>query len=378
MDILGQAMKSILTVIKSITSLWALILTLFVGVAQADVTLNLLTWEGYAPDDQVAEFKRLVQKKYNEKLIFNIQYVSSADEFFQGVRRKSVDIIVPSHNIIKDERYKLIVQKLILPINLANIPNYSKILPSLQQADYATANGQVYSVPMVHGPYGLAYNTAKVSSPPNSWNALWDAKNKGSYTLSSDYSEANIYITALAMGFAPEDITDVKKLSGPAIRTKLTQLIKNANNLWVGVDTAHDLSRNTLGAAWGFSFPELLKQGQMWAMAEPKEGTTGWVDGHAISQTLAAKPTHKKIAEEWINFTLSDEFQIKAIVRGIGSAPVNATIKDRLTVKEVALYHLDDPNYFKNQRILWPTLSTRQRNFFKSLWNDALKEAGRK
>lgn len=371
-------MKSHFAGIKLNAFPWLLILALFTGTVQADVTLNLLTWEGYAPDDQVAEFKRLVQKKYSEKLIFNIKYVSSADEFFQGVRRKSVDIIVPSHNIIKDERYKLIVQKLILPINLANIPNYSKILPSLQEAEYATDNGNVYSIPLVHGPYGLAYNTKKVSPAPTSWNIFWSDEHKGNYTLSSDYSEANIYITALALGFTPDQITDVKKLSAPATRTKLAQLIKNANNLWVGVDTAHDLSRNNLGAAWGFSFPQLLKQGQMWAMATPKEGTTGWVDGHAISQSLAAKPKSKRIAEEWINFTLSDNFQIKAIVRGIGSAPVNTTIKDRLTVKEVALYHLDDPTYFKNQRILWPTLSTRQRNFFKSLWNDALKESGRK
>lgn len=353
------------------------VLTLLISTVQADITLNLLTWEGYSPDDQVSEFKKLVKNKYNEDLIFNIKYVSSADEFFKGVRRKAVDIIVPSHNIIKDERYKLIKEKLILPINLVNIPNYSKILPSLQKSEYATHNGHVYSIPLVHGPYGLAYNTAKISPPPTSWNALWDDKYKNKYTISSDYSEVNIYITALAMGLAPDQITNVRELSDPAIRTKLSQLIKNAQNLWVGVDTAHDLSRNDLGAAWGFSFPDLSKQGQTWAMANPKEGTTGWVDGHSISQSLAGKPTHKKIAEEWINFTLSDDFQVKAIVRGIGSAPVNASIKEKLTVKEIAQYHLDDPNYFKNQRILWPTLSTRQRNFFRSLWSDALKESGR-
>ncbi|GAA3925019.1 ABC transporter substrate-binding protein [Litoribacillus peritrichatus] len=345
----------------------------FISPAQAGITLNMLTWEGYAPDAQVTEFKAYIAEKYNQDLNFNITYISSADEYFNGIRRQAVDIIAPSHNIIKDERYKLISQGLILPINLDNIPNYSKILPSLQKADYTTENGVVYSVPMVHGPYGLAYNTATEASAPESWSALWDPSYKGRYTLSSDYSEVNIYITALALGLGAENIANPQKLSDPFVENKLAELIANANNMWKGVDTADDLEKNTLAAAWGFSFPELAKRGQVWKMANPKEGTTGWVDGHAITKTLADKPQLKKIAEEWINFTLSDQFQIDVIVRGIGSAPVNASIKNQLTPEEVSQFHLNDPDYFKNNRILWPTLTTRQRNFFKALWDRALK-----
>jgi len=44
-------------------------------------------------------------------------------------------------------------------------------------------------------------------------------------------------------------------------------------------------------------------------------------------------------------------------------------------VDEILQFHMDDPDYFKNNIILWPTLNTRQRNFFKLLWNDALKES---
>ncbi len=367
-------MKRLYNHLKHLISVGLLALML-PNMALADVTISMLTWEGYSPDKQVEKFQALMQKKYDIKVKMNISYISSADEYFDNIRRGKVDIIVPSHNIIKDERYKLLSQNLLLPINLNIVTNYSKLLPSLQNASYATKGKNVYNVPLVHGPYGLAYNTAKFSTPPDSWQIFWDKSLKGKYAISSDYSEANIYLAALAEGFKKNELTDISKLSSPAIINRLAVLIKNAGVLWEGVDSVKDFQDKDFGAAWGFSFPALLEKGQTWKMANPKEGTTGWVDGHSITNTVANKPMHKKIAEEWINFSISDEFQLEAIVKGIGSAPVNIAIKSKLTAKEIATFHLDDPDYFKNNIILWPTLNTRQRNFFKKLWGDALTKS---
>jgi spermidine/putrescine-binding protein len=366
------------TLRTSLTLTLTIVITLLFSLpSQAEIRLNMLIWDGYAPADQIEKFKVLVKEKYNEDFNFNITYLSSPDQYFTGLRNKTVDIISPSHNGFKDDRYKLISKHLVIPIEMKNIPNYWKIIPSLQRADYATEGEEVYSVPLLHGPYGLAYNTELATPAPESWLALWDPKYAGQYTISSDYSEVNIYVTALSLGFTAKQMTNIKMLSKPRVKKQLTQLIKNSSGLWQGVDSADVFENNVLGAAWGFSFPDLAKRGQTWAMAEPKEGTTSWVGGYALSHTLKDKPLHKKIAEEWINFSLSDDFQIQAIVRGIGSAPVNATIVDRLTKHEVAAFHLDDVNYFSNNRIIWPTLSKRQRNFFKKLWQDSLKASGK-
>ncbi|WP_019612887.1 ABC transporter substrate-binding protein [Psychromonas ossibalaenae] len=342
--------------------------------ANAELTLRMLTWEGYSPDLQVKAFEKAMTDKYGEKVSMEITYISSADEYFTNLRKGKVDIIVPSHNIILDERYKLVTKKLLIPIDLKNIPNYSKIIPSLQKADYAVKGGKLYSVPLVHGPYGLAYNSEKMTSP-DSWNVLWDNQYKGKYTLSSDYSEVNIYVAALALGINKNDIANIERLSQPDVQQKLNQLIANASHMWKGVDAPEDLENNLLGAAWGFSFPELKQKGQHWAMAEPKEGTTGWVDGHSLSKTLSSKPKLKEIAEAWINYTISDGFQLDVIVHGIGSAPVNTAIKARMTAEEISAFHMDDPDYFKNNRILWPTLKVRQRNLLNQLWENALKAA---
>lgn len=340
-------------------------------VSAESLELRLLDWEGYAPADQVTKFKALVKEKFGVDLTVTVTHVSAAEEFYKALKARTTDLIAPSHNLPKDPRYKLIKGKLTLPIDLNNIPNYSKIIPALQKADYCTEKGEVYAIPMVYGPYGLAYNTTLVESAPTSWNDLWDPKYAGKYTISQDYSEANIFITALAMGVDRSKIGDYSAISSPEFIAKLKALLANAKSQWVGVDSADDLQGLPLATAWGFSFPELKKRGENWKMANPQEGTTGWVDGWMISHSLRNKPKLKQIAEEWLNFVLSDDFQVEAVVGGLGSAPVNLSIKGRLTPEEVKAYHVDDPDYFQNSLIPWPVLDNRSRTGFKLLTKKA-------
>ena len=151
--------------------------------AQAEaMTLRMLVWEGYAPAELREQFVRLVKEKHGVDLTIDVAYVNGNDDFFPALRDKKADLISPSHPVPKDERWKLIKLKLTLPIDLANVPNYQNVLPSLQKADYCTVDGKVYAVPHVRGPYGLAYNTALVQTPPDSWNVLWALEYKGKVT----------------------------------------------------------------------------------------------------------------------------------------------------------------------------------------------------
>ena len=142
--------------------------------ASAGETLRMLVWEGYAPQEHRDAFVKLVKDKHGVDLKLEVSYVNGNDDFFPALRDKKVDVFSPSHPVPKDKRWKLIDMKLTLPIDLNNVPNYKNILPSLQNADYCTKDGSVYAVPHVRGPYGLAYNTAKVKEAPTSWNILWE------------------------------------------------------------------------------------------------------------------------------------------------------------------------------------------------------------
>ena len=328
---------------------------------------------GVCPPGQVRQFEKYIYEKYGKQVKLDVKTISDPNQFFDGLRSKTADIISPTHNVIKDRRFNLITKGLILPVDLKNIPNYKNLIPALQKAEYITEAGNVYGVPLVHGPYGLAYNTACINAP-ESWNVFWDPKFSGRYTLSSDYYEVNIYITALALGYRGSQIYTAEGLNTPEFKNKLKALAANAKSLWASVDKADDLQGLTLAAAWGFSLPELRRRGEIWKIAEPKEGTMGWIDNYVINWSLRGKPFLKRVAEEWLNFVISPDFQLEVIVRGLGSAPVNLAVKDRLLPEEFEKFHMDDPNYFEHNRILWPTLERmRDRNMMRWLWNEAMK-----
>lgn len=340
--------------------------------SEAKDVLNLLIWEGYAPADQVEKFERYIHRKYNRDVTLNIQYLSDPNHFYDGVRSKRIDIISPSHNLLKDNKFDFINKQLILPIDLENVPNYKNIIPPLQMADYITENGKVYGVPFAHGPYGLAYNTDKVREP-DSWNVLWFPEYVNQYAISADYYEVNIYITALAMGYDRASLDNADLLDNPDMLLKLKTLIKNARSLWLGVDKAEDLAGLSLGAVWGFSLPGLKKRGEHWKIAEPKEGTIGWVDNFSICYSLKDKPFLKRIAEEWLNFVISSDFQTDVVVHGLGSDSVNRLVADRYLTPSPETGRGDGVNYLKN-RVLWPILHRkRDRNLLKRLWDNASK-----
>ncbi len=65
------------------------------------------------------------------------------------------------------------------------------------------------------------------------------------------------------------------------------------------------------------------------------------------------------------------------MVKRLGSSPVNISIADMLTPQQLKQSHFYNQRYFKEQRILWPILTRRQRNYLKKIWDDAIEEAGR-
>ena len=334
-------------------------------------TLRMLVWEGYAPDELVEQFKAMVEEKYGVHLNVEVKFCEGNDDFFPALRDGEVDIVSPSHPVLRDQRWQLMKRNLTLPLNLENIPNYDNVLPALQNADYCTLDGKVFAVPHIRGPYGLAYNTELIKEAPESWDILWDPQYKGKFTIGNQY-EQNVYITALALGVAPEDIHNYKKINNPEMQEKLSELAANAKSLWEGVDKVEDLKGLPLAGVWGFSLPGLKEAGETWKIAEPKEGTTGWVDNFMISYTVEDNPTLKRIAEEWLNFTLSDEYQTY-VVRGLACPPTTTTVTVKLTPEEIAQFHLDDPSHFDENRILWPTLSKSDRMGLERLWENAQK-----
>lgn len=367
-----KSIESSLNSMEGKMYLLVLIVSMLISVNIHAEELRILCWEGYAIPEYTDEFEKLVKEKYGMDLKVTVKNVSDPQEFFDGIRTKKIDIISPANNIPKSKKWKFIEGQFALPVDLDNVPNYKNLIPDLQHADYISKDGAVYGVPYIYGPYGLAFNTGIVKEEPKSWNILWESQYAGKYSLSSDYHEANIYITALAMGLKRDEIFNYEKLNTPEFKAKLKLLAKNAKSFWVGVDSADVLQGLAMATAWGFAIPELKKRGEIWKMADLQEGATGWVDNWMIGYSLKDNPKMKKIAEEWLNFAISPEIQLKA-ARNLSCFPVNMAVKSDISAAEASAFHLDNPNYFKEKLILWQVLGEREQNIFKNIWEDAKK-----
>lgn len=361
--------------IKTILPLQAVVAVLILLIWPSFVSANpqvlrMLVWEGYAPEAQRHEFQLYIKEKYGIELELSVSYIEETEDCYRALRLKTADILSPAHNRINDKRFRMFDLGLVLPLDLVNIPNYQNLSERFKQLDHLTYKGQAFGAPFAWGPYGLIYNADLVESPPSSWNTLWEPRYRNKFTI-ADLGEHNIYITALALGYGDEDLKSFDALNNARFRNKLNQLVINNHNLWLGVDTAQDLENMSLATSWGFSLPELKALGKNWKWAPLQEKSPGWIDNFVISHTLKDNPQLKRIAEEWINFSLSPRFQAEVLVKGLSARPVNAYTKKLLNDEQIENVGLADGA--RDGFILMPELDRRTRNGFDLLWGKALK-----
>jgi len=363
---------------------FALILELIIPIATyADEnTLRLLVWEGYAPEKYRIVFEDMILKKYGRKVTLDVTYVEASEEYYPPIRKKHVDLVTLTHHHFKDDRFNYISNGLLLPLDIKNIPRFQEVISSLRDASYLRSNKNVFGVPICQGLYALVYNLDKVKTVPTSWNVLWANKYKGKYVLGAKEYLYNVCTTGLAMELPVEFLSSFDKLNNETFKKKLRLLAMNAGGFWIGQDKALYLSGKSLSAGWGDGLSVLRSRDEKWQFAEPKEGSMCWVDSYAITWALANKPFLKKVAEEWINFLLTPEFQVDNIVREISQRPTITTNMPMLSEAEKHKLHIDDPDYFSKNCIMLPTYTQRDRNGLELLWEEAMKgiivETGRK
>jgi spermidine/putrescine-binding protein len=102
--------------------------------------LKILTWEGYADDQWVAEFEK------ETGATVKVSYTGSVDEIFakmEGSKGADFDVVA-----IETSSYKrLYEQKLIQPLDLSKLPNYQNLSPVFQKIDAITFDGKPYAAP---------------------------------------------------------------------------------------------------------------------------------------------------------------------------------------------------------------------------------------
>ena len=189
-------------------------------------TLNLLVWEGYADPSFVHEF----EDKYHCKI--SASYMGSSDELVAKLRGGSAgnyDVISPSSDVAA----AIAAAGLALPLDLSQVPSYSRLSPQLTSLPLVRIKGQVYGVPFMWGPDPLIYDTTVFPKPPESWTVFWDPKYRGKISVWDDLS--TVYMAAQVLGYDKPDPSQLFNLTDEqldAVRKKLLELKPNVRKMW--------------------------------------------------------------------------------------------------------------------------------------------------
>lgn len=348
------------------TRVCALVVVSIFTVQANAVTLKILEWEGYISPFKDEFTKYAKSQGMDVNLVVMKPYITGPELIFKELRAKRADVVTPTNNYFKMSNNKLL--QVLQPIDIKKIKNYSKVLASLRTASYDQDKGAKYSVPLLGGSYGLAYNADKTSAP-DSWDALWDSKYKGKYAVTDDQFEANVYITMLALGYSPETIYDISKgkFDQDKVQNKLNQLVANAGSFWGGLADANKMKELDLVTTYWFGVADANKSGQNWKLSAPKEGQTVWLDTMAIGSHVNGDTL--KAAYLLIDFMISEQTQ-KRIIEMYGSIIVNSETATLLDAKTIKDGRVGDESFFVDA-YFWKPLSSRTRNLYKQMWKKA-------
>jgi putative spermidine/putrescine transport system substrate-binding protein len=266
--------------------------------AVAAPTLRVLAWPGYADPDIVKRF----EERYKVKV--QVSTVSSDESLWERVNANgSADVDVFAANTAELKRY--VDARLVVPLNLANIPNTQAQLPrfrNLGAIPNLVREGRVYALPYTYSEMGLIYDRRQVHTPPDSISALWDPQYQGR-VLAFDTSSHNFSIAAMSLGLPNPFQIDAARY--PEVVRRLVALRRNVLTFYSLPEEAAELFRTQkvalLFANYGTQqVQQLQKAGADIGYVIPKEGALAWLDCWAV--TRGARD--KALAEAWINHLL--------------------------------------------------------------------------
>ncbi len=264
-----------------------------VDKAKLGKELNVYHWSDYIDPELLKEFERCYGVRVtldtyasNEELLTKIQ---------GGVT--GYDVAVPSDYMVG----KMAGLNFLAEIDLNNVPNVAGIDKRFRSRDFDPQNK--YSVAYTWGTTGIAYDSSKVITAPDSWNILFDPTYKGKIGLLDDSRETiGAALKLLGYSYNSVDKTQLNQAREKLIAQKPLIKAYDGTNLQNMSTGDIDIAQMYVGDA--------LRVAQTRPTVKyfiPKEGSTIWQDNMVILKTAP----HKYAAEVFLNFMLDPEISAR-------------------------------------------------------------------
>ena len=271
----------------------------FFGTASAE-TLELLTWEGYAP--------KVLVDKFQEETGITVKVTYSNNEEMiaklRATRGAGFDLAQPSQDRIQSVQQKYGIYQ---PIDLSKIKT-EQIIPPMREAVKANTmvNGKPHAVPHCWGTSGLVVNS-KFAPTAGDYSDILNAYYAGRVS----YRLKRTTLIGLAFSFGENPFAKYgDEVAYKALMERIGQAMIDGKpfvkNYWTNGDALLQSMRSGeiyLAMAWDKGGWKLHEENPNIDFIAPRSGALGWIDTFA----LPAKAKNVEGAYKWINFMLTPE-----------------------------------------------------------------------
>lgn len=314
------------------------------SVKKDSLVLNVYNWGEYISDgsegtlDVNAEFEKYYYETHGQKLKVNYTTYASNEDMYNKLSSGAAvyDIVIPSDYMIE----KMIRENMLLPLNYDNIPNYQYIDEKYKYAYYDPESA--YSVPYTCGYVGIIYNTAMLEEAPTDWDCMWDERYSGQILQFNNPRDA----FGTAMYYKGIDVNTTDEADWNEAQALLKQQ-KPLVQSYV-MDEIFNKMKNGSAAVSSYyagDFLTMYEDNEDLAFIYPESGTNIFVDAMCIPSVAR----HKEIAEEYINFLLSEDIAVANAEQTYYASP-NVLVRESETyIENMSEVHEDV------MEILYPT-----------------------
>jgi putative spermidine/putrescine transport system substrate-binding protein len=309
--------------------------------------LNIIAWAGYAEDgstDPKVDWVTPFEQKTGCQV--NVKVGNTSDEMVTLMRTGRYDGVSASG----DATLRLIAGGDVAPVNTNLVPNYADVYPGLKNQPFNSVDGQMYGIPHGRGANILMWRSDKISTPLDSWAAVFDqgSQYKGKVTAYDSpiyIADAALYLKATQPDLGIDNPYELDQKQFDASVALLKQQRQNIGEYWSDYTKEQSAFANgdsTVGTTWQV-IANLLEGDKVPIKTTlPKEGATGWSDTWMIS----SKAKHPNCMYMWMDWIISPKVNAQ-VAEWFGEAPSNSkACAETENPDHCKIFHADDQAYF--------------------------------
>ena len=312
--------------------------------------VNLIIWDGYAERGAVdAAYDWVTDFEAETGCVVNATPMTDSANGVQLLQSGQYD----GGSFSGDATIRLMAAGDVAPVNVDLIPNYADVFEGLKLKEHNSLNGVPYGIPHGRGPNLLMWNTDVVTTPPTSWDSIWEGGSAYPGKLSIYDSAIFIADAALHLMTTQPDlgITNPYQLNDAQFAAAIDLLEQQRDNgaVYWGLLTdqvqSYAAGDTVVGTTWPYQVSLLQGENAPVEAVLPAEGSTGWSD----TWMIAANAAHPNCMYMWMNHIISPEANAEATV-WFGEAAVTQAACDAaeaISAGHCATQHATDEAYWQ-------------------------------